>query len=126
MLKTLRQGGNFVLRLFDMNSKFTIDLIFILYRYFEKISILKPLYSRAIESERYLVCIGLQKEYPTPLLNHLILLNEKLNEFKLNSGDESFKEQVRSERLDINGIIEPAVLKENEEFLNSIQGSNMK
>ncbi len=46
--------GDFVLKLFDVFTPFTGGIVWILYRHFEKICIIKPLSSRPANSERYL------------------------------------------------------------------------
>ena len=46
-------GGKFVCKLFDCFTPFTVGLLFLLYRHFEKICIIKPYTSRPANSERY-------------------------------------------------------------------------
>ena len=45
-----------VLKLFDLFHQSSIDLIYILAHYFDKIHIVKPFTSRAANSEKYIVC----------------------------------------------------------------------
>ncbi|XP_063994288.1 cap-specific mRNA (nucleoside-2'-O-)-methyltransferase 1-like [Diachasmimorpha longicaudata] len=51
-LKIVRTGGHFVTKLFDLLTPFSVGLIYLLYRCFEKISIFKPNTSRPGNSER--------------------------------------------------------------------------
>jgi len=53
-----KEGGTFVLKLFDIFMKHTIDIIAILSSFYDKVYITKLLTSRYANSEKYLVCIG--------------------------------------------------------------------
>lgn len=55
-LSILKYNGNMVLKLFDLFHQSSIDLIYILAHYFDKIHIVKPFTSRAANSEKYIVC----------------------------------------------------------------------
>ncbi|KAL0211567.1 hypothetical protein RCL1_005193 [Eukaryota sp. TZLM3-RCL] len=59
MFRILRRGGSFVLKVFDIFSPFTVSLLYILYASFQRFSIFKPVTSRPANSERYIVCQGL-------------------------------------------------------------------
>eukprot|EP00029_Vermamoeba_vermiformis_P014863 TRINITY_DN997_c0_g2_i2.p1 TRINITY_DN997_c0_g2~~TRINITY_DN997_c0_g2_i2.p1 ORF type:complete len:299 (-),score=60.53 TRINITY_DN997_c0_g2_i2:68-964(-) len=54
-LKTLHTGGHFVCKLFDSFSHLTISLIYLTSQLFKDCYIVKPLRSRIVNSERYLV-----------------------------------------------------------------------
>jgi hypothetical protein len=60
MLKTLQPSGRFVCKLFDCFSAFTASVIFITCLVFEKVQIVKPSSSRAVNAERYLVGLSLK------------------------------------------------------------------
>jgi cap1 methyltransferase len=49
---SLHSGGKFVCKIFDVFTPFTAGLIYILYRHFERICIIKPYTSRPANSER--------------------------------------------------------------------------
>jgi cap1 methyltransferase len=49
---SFRSGGKFVCKIFDVFTPFTAGLIYILYRHFERICIIKPYTSRPANSER--------------------------------------------------------------------------
>lgn len=58
-LQCLRPGGIYVLKVFECLHPSTRDFISQLTRYFEFVSLIKPMSSRRTNSERYLVCRGL-------------------------------------------------------------------
>lgn len=53
-----RYGGTFILKIFDCFMNATIDIIYILSAFYEKVYIMKPHTSRYANSERYIVCTG--------------------------------------------------------------------
>lgn len=55
-LRSLAIGGDLLLKLFDVNLKFSIELIYLICCCFKSICLLKPLMSRGANSERYLFC----------------------------------------------------------------------
>ncbi|CAG8450794.1 6739_t:CDS:10 [Diversispora eburnea] len=62
MFITLKKNGVFVLKVFEIFSPFTAGLIWILYRHFERICIIKPLPSRPANSESNMKIAIKQKE----------------------------------------------------------------
>ncbi|XP_063624160.1 cap-specific mRNA (nucleoside-2'-O-)-methyltransferase 1 [Cydia splendana] len=56
-LMLVRTGGHFVVKLFDVFTPFSVGLIYIMYRCFDKVCIHKPVTSRPANSERYLICL---------------------------------------------------------------------
>jgi hypothetical protein len=53
-----RRRGKFILKIFDSFMQHTIDLIYLLSSFYEKVYITKPNTSRYANSEKYIVCIG--------------------------------------------------------------------
>ena len=53
-----KKGGNFILKIFDSFMQHTIDILFILSCFYEKVYIIKPQTSRYANSEKYIVCKG--------------------------------------------------------------------
>lgn len=51
-LRIVRVGGHFVVKLFDLFTPFSVGLIYLMYRCFDRISIHKPNTSRPANSER--------------------------------------------------------------------------
>lgn len=64
-LTILKKNGNMIIKIFDLFHQASIDLIYILSCYFEKIHITKPFTSRSANSEKYVVCknfLGISEE----------------------------------------------------------------
>jgi 23S rRNA U2552 (ribose-2'-O)-methylase RlmE/FtsJ len=53
-----KQGGSFILKIFDVFHKPTVDILYILCYYYNNVSIMKPHTSRIANSEKYVVCQG--------------------------------------------------------------------
>jgi len=51
-----KHGGNFILKLFDMFLKPTVDIVYLLSLAYKEVHIVKPNTSRYANSERYIVC----------------------------------------------------------------------
>lgn len=81
-INLLTKGGNFVCKIFDVFTPFTAGLVYILYRIFDKICIINPYSSRPANSERYIICQGLQKRKPDNVITHLFDINDKLGQLQ--------------------------------------------
>ena len=68
------KGGTFILKFFDCFMQHSIDLLYILSAFYDKVYIIKPQTSRYANSEKYLVCRGF-----------LFSSNEKFYPFFLNA-----------------------------------------
>ena len=55
-LSILKIGGNMVIKLFDLFHYASIDIVYTLSYYFDKLHIVKPFTSRSAKSEKYIVC----------------------------------------------------------------------
>ena len=53
-----KKEGTFILKIFDAFMKHTIDILYILSSFYEKVYIVKPQTSRYANSEKYIVCKG--------------------------------------------------------------------
>ena len=53
-----KKGGTFILKVFDIFSKGTLDLLYILSGLYDKVFISKPHTSRIANSEKYIICEG--------------------------------------------------------------------
>jgi 23S rRNA U2552 (ribose-2'-O)-methylase RlmE/FtsJ len=60
-LNILKQGGSFVLKMYDLCNKPSLDLLHILNIFFEKVVIEKPKTSREMNNEIYIVCHNKKK-----------------------------------------------------------------
>ena len=72
-LKIQATGGSFILKIFDMATNFTVDILSILAYCYENVSIIKPKTSRIASSEKYVVCIGfkISREEANSIVNKL-------------------------------------------------------
>jgi len=73
-LKYQKFSGDFVCKFFDINSYLTVEMLYILYLAYDKITIYKPYTSRIANSEKYIICnnyIGINKELLEGLFNIL-------------------------------------------------------
>jgi len=55
-MSMLRTHGSFVCKLFDLFTKFSVGLVYLMWRSFKQVTIHKPVTSRPANSERYIVC----------------------------------------------------------------------
>ncbi len=96
------KGGSFVLKVFETFTFNTIKLIYILASFYEECYIYKPFFSRATNSEKYIICKGFKdnasekqmkileetlkncetKEFINDMFPNLVLKDEDLNIFK--------------------------------------------
>lgn len=53
---TLKTNGIFVIKIFDIFTKFTVKLLYFLTGFFKKVIITKPFTSRPANSEKYIIC----------------------------------------------------------------------
>ena len=53
-----KPGGTFILKIFDVFHKTTVDILYILSYYYNNVSIVKPYTSRVANSEKYVICQG--------------------------------------------------------------------
>jgi 23S rRNA U2552 (ribose-2'-O)-methylase RlmE/FtsJ len=51
-----KQGGSFILKIFDCFTEATVDMLYILSSFYKKVYITKPKTSRYANSEKYIVC----------------------------------------------------------------------
>lgn len=124
--------------MFDILTDFSVELVYILYLHFEKISIVKPFSSRSANSERYIICMNLQTPNPVDLISYLTSIAKKLNDLKPLSkapksghqahqpGFSSKQEKVELGLLDLVHIISIDAIMKDELFSDAINGSNMK
>jgi len=77
-----KQGGCFILKIFDCFMKRTIDLLYLLSSFYKKTYITKPQTSRYANSEKYIVCKGFYKSVNKGVLRNVfiqILESENIN-----------------------------------------------
>tara|TARA_B100000780_G_scaffold277440_1_gene248149 strand:- start:2901 stop:4454 length:1554 start_codon:yes stop_codon:yes gene_type:complete len=69
-----KEGGNFVLKIFDVFKFKTVEIIFLLANLYDYVYIYKPYTSRVANSEKYIVCKGYKN-------NNKNITNEIINNF---------------------------------------------
>jgi 23S rRNA U2552 (ribose-2'-O)-methylase RlmE/FtsJ len=101
--------GKFILKIFDCFMQHTIDILYILSSFYEKVYIMKPQTSRYANSEKYIVCIGFLYD------NHDMFYNYLMNSFEKMLDTE--KNTLRFLNIDISYLF----IKKMEEY-NAIFG----
>ncbi|KAF2352472.1 G-patch domain [Trinorchestia longiramus] len=109
-LGIVREGGNFVCKLFDTFTPFTVGLIYLMYRCFKKVSIHKPNTSRPANSERYIICKWLRSGCEG-VYSYLFEVNDKLNELK-------------QSEMDVVHLVPPEIMEADTGFVQYIRDMN--
>jgi hypothetical protein len=102
-----KMGGHFVLKIFDIFSKFTIDILYILTRVYSEVYITKPFTSRLANSEKYIVCKN-------------FLLNKDESEMFISSFMSQFEKLMK-----YNNIVSLLDFEHDYYFLNKIEEINI-
>ncbi|CAI4228549.1 unnamed protein product [Auanema sp. JU1783] len=79
----VKEGGNFFCKLFDLFTPFSVGLIYLMYVCYDQITIHKPHTSRPANSERYIVCKGLRKEFSDVIRDYLKRVNRTMEKLWL-------------------------------------------
>lgn len=109
-LSIVRTDGHFVTKLFDVFTPFSVGLIYLMYKCFGQIGIVKPNTSRPASSERYLVC-----KWKKPDTEHIRAYLFDLNlVLQLNGNSE----------IDITGVVPLNDILNDNEFFSYICNSN--
>lgn len=88
-LSIVRVKGNFVIKLFDIFTPFSVGLIYLMRQCFEQVCILKPNTSRPANSERFLICKS--KKADTQIVErYLVEVNQQICDNKNSSRDVTF------------------------------------
>ena len=77
--------GKFILKIFDCFMQHTIDILYILSSFYEKVYIMKPQTSRYANSEKYIVCIGFLYDNHDMFYNYLMNSFEKMLDTEKNT-----------------------------------------
>jgi 23S rRNA U2552 (ribose-2'-O)-methylase RlmE/FtsJ len=80
-----KQGGHFILKMFDVFTKPTIDVIYVLCNFYKDVFVSKPCTSRHANSERYLVCKHFKPASTRDLLPQLHALFKRLEDLPANA-----------------------------------------
>ena len=57
-----KENGSFILKIFDIFHKVTLEILYLLCYFYEKVNIYKPLTSREANSEKYIICKKFKKK----------------------------------------------------------------
>lgn len=75
-----KKNGTFILKIFDIFDKFTVDIIYLLNILYSKIYIVKPNTSRYANSEKYIVCKGFRLANSDCYYRMFLSFFQKMNE----------------------------------------------
>lgn len=81
-----KQGGSFILKIFDVFHKATVDILYILSYYYDHVSIMKPYTSRIANSEKYVICQGFKITDSTQIIQQFANIFDSIQ--KSSSGEE--------------------------------------
>ncbi|XP_061602599.1 cap-specific mRNA (nucleoside-2'-O-)-methyltransferase 1 isoform X1 [Cololabis saira] len=109
-VSTLRTGGHFVCKTFDLFTPFSVGLVYLLYLCFDRISLFKPVTSRPANSERYVVCRSL-KPGADAVREYMFKVNLKLN-------------QLRNTETDVTEVVPLDIIKDDPDFFQFMVKSN--
>ena len=74
-----KKGGTLILKIFDIFSQVTIDMLYILSSLYGKVYICKPHTSRLANSEKYIICKNFKLDNTYDLINHFSTLFIMIN-----------------------------------------------
>ncbi|TKR94872.1 hypothetical protein L596_009104 [Steinernema carpocapsae] len=111
-------GGNFVCKLFDIYTPFSIGLIYLMYIAYRRISLHKCHTSRPANSERYIMCEGLTEEGATIIREYFTAINNKLDEIQ------NVKSKKKDFTDDVMEIVPESVIYGDSAFMNYILEHN--
>ena len=75
-------GGSFVLKIFDIFSEATIDMLYLLSCFYQEVYVTKPNTSRLANSEKYIVCKNFKLENTYEFINKFSSLFSVINDNK--------------------------------------------
>lgn len=116
-LNVVREHGHLVIKMFDLLTPFSAGLIYLMYKCFHEICILKPNSSRPANSERYLVCKW-KRANTDAIQKHLAAVNEHLN------ARTSPPAPGAPRWEDVLELVPYEVLKQDREFFKYLNDSN--
>jgi 23S rRNA U2552 (ribose-2'-O)-methylase RlmE/FtsJ len=83
-LGCLNKNGHFIIKIFEIFTTFTVKILYFLTFFFEKVYIHKPLSSRNLNSEKYVICKGFLGIHPN-LLEELLTVIDEWNKLTLDN-----------------------------------------
>ncbi|KAK3921395.1 Cap-specific mRNA (nucleoside-2'-O-)-methyltransferase 1 [Frankliniella fusca] len=110
-LLIVRPGGHFVCKLFDLFTPFSVGLVYLMFRSFERISIHKPNTSRPANSERYIICKWKRPDCED-ITKYMYNINKHLNALG------------RDSERDVTSVVPLNIIKEDKAFFDYVLDSN--
>ncbi|EPB79141.1 ribosomal RNA large subunit methyltransferase J [Ancylostoma ceylanicum] len=109
----VKEGGVFFCKLFDVFTPFSAGLIYLMYVAYDQVTLHKPHTSRPANSERYIICKGLRKNYSDAIRDYLKRVNRQLDEFKKSNSSQ-----------DVSSIVPIETMRNDEAFCNYLTEHN--
>ena len=116
-LHIVRTGGHFVCKLFDIFTPFSVGLVYLMYRAFERVCIHKPNTSRPANSERYIICKWKRQDC-ADIADYLYEVNCRLNQLGF-----THLGSTRS-MTDVTHIVPLELIMQDEAFFEYMRNSN--
>ncbi len=79
-----KKEGTFILKIFDIFNKLSVDIVYLLSYYYKTVFIVKPNTSRYANSEKYIVCISLKENITLDIKKKFFAILKLLNNIDLN------------------------------------------
>ncbi|KAJ8309113.1 hypothetical protein KUTeg_013987 [Tegillarca granosa] len=111
-LSVLRKGGHFVCKLFDLFTRFSMGLVYLMYMSFDRVSIYKPVTSRPANSERYIVCRNMKSDIES-VRQYMHEINVDLNKYMSSTSLE-----------DVTDVVPLDVIQNDKDFFTYMYDSN--
>jgi len=96
-LRILKNGGHFIMKIYDICNKGMIDILTILNKVFKKVHVMKPTTSREMNNENYVVCMGYKRD--DEIINEITKMIEHMwqnkNELIINSIFDDNKKEIK-------------------------------
>ena len=113
--KCLSYGGNFIIKLYDTFTPFTIGLIYMIFKNFESVTIFKPVTTRQYSSSRFLVAEKYLKQTSETTNNSIKYLEDFVTKYIEFSANNNY---------DVKYFLPNSELRNNEVFLRIIPEIN--
>lgn len=114
----VREGGNFFCKLFDIFTPFSVGLIYLMRVCYQSVSLHKPHTSRPANSERYITCKGLRKEFANVVKEYLKRVNRKLDELKNKKSHDDVTDLMPLDVIEADQIFMDEIIRHNEFLAN--------
>lgn len=124
-LGVCKRGGKFVCKIFDLFTRFSMDMILLLATRFNRVTIFKPITSRPANGEKYVVCLDYLGPDPK-LLDSLFAINKSFPTVNPSSIFESVPSEFEKWYSFMNSLITSKQNKALRDLLNCLQGQSSK